>query len=217
MSDGLVLVHTDLHEFFRDEVVQARRRLGVAIDEATEYYLVNLLSAFSRRDGIGQIDTDEPLVLLHRRALEADANERFAIYKQMGDWALYVAGFFAEFIERSLVSVDYYVSMGTAAYRSLAQLALTGAPRHALHQLYEDMARMFAKLVAVFGQVALQARERSGSAVDLLRLYNRFERTQEGRAKKMLEGRGVLAPGVRLPRELGEDGPGLQAKDRVDA
>ena len=58
--------------------------------------------------------------------------------KQVGDTSLYVAGFFAESLTRSLVDVDYYVGIGQSAY---AQLARSLGGHHSLTEIYGELAR----------------------------------------------------------------------------
>jgi len=47
--------------------------------------------------------------------------------KEVGDTSLYVAGFFAKSLTRSLVDVDYYVGLGQSAYAQLARSLGTGS------------------------------------------------------------------------------------------
>jgi hypothetical protein len=189
-NDNRLIVSADLHGFFRDEVVASKRQVGAQVAEATEYYLVQLLVDFSRVD-VTDLYQNEPLLVLHQRAQEAPLAQQMVIFKQMGDWALYVAGFFAEFIERSLVTTEYYSAMGTAAYRNLAGLCASSHKPHTLHAMYLGLAQQFSTLVDVLTQVCHRARERNSTDVDLLKLYDRYVHTQNDRVRKMLEGRGL--------------------------
>lgn len=193
-----LIVKCDLHTFFLEEVTQACSRVGVRMQEATEYYLVHLLVDFSRRDDVSEMYRNEPLVVLHRRAAAAPVSEQLVIFKQLADYALYVAGFFAEFIEKSLVNMDYYTAMGIAAYSNLAQVCAAAHKPQALSALYQALARDFVPIVAVLTQISHRARQRSNSDIDLLKIYDRYVRTQSDRAKRMLEGRGLLVDGIKL-------------------
>mgnify|MGYP002137355912 CR=1 FL=1 len=42
--------------------------------------------------------------------------------RAMGDFSLYIAGFFSDSLKRKLVDVDYYIGMGGAAYENAARL-----------------------------------------------------------------------------------------------
>lgn len=190
-DDNKLIVSHDLHGFFRDEVRASRRHIGVSFSEPTEFYLVHLLVEFSHRGDITQQYGDEPLLVLHQKAREAPLAQQMVIFKQMGDWALYVAGFFAEFIERSLVTLDYYTAMGMAAYRNVASLTASGTKSQTVHATYVELADNFAGAVDVLTQISHRSRQRNSTDVDLLKLYDRYVRTQNDRVRKMLEGRGL--------------------------
>jgi hypothetical protein len=190
MSSGVIL-KPDLTEFFHGEVSEARSHLGLELSQHTEFYLVNLLCEFSRT-GVAPTPGDEPLALLYKRALEAEPVERVRILKELGDLSLYVAGFFVEFIERSLVDLDYYISMGGNAYNNVSDLVgmQRGGAQHA--ELYRQLARRFTALVDLLNEVSDRTRAEELRDRDLLRLYERWLRTRSERIRKMLLDAGLL-------------------------
>ncbi len=190
-DDQKLIISADLHGFFRDEVQASRQQIGVTLADATEYYLVHLLVEFSHRQDVTEQYQDEPLLVLHQRAREAPFAQQLVIFKQMGDWALYVAGFFAEFVERSLVTLDYYTAMGKAAYRNVASLTAGGHRPQAVHETYVELADKFQAAVDVLTQICHRSRQRNSTDIDLLKLYDRYVRTQNHRVRKMLEGQGL--------------------------
>lgn len=198
-----VIVSLDLADFFRGEVVSARQELGVKMSPLTEYYLVNLLTDFAKRDPRSVAPTAEPLALMFKRAHEATDPERAQLYKNMGDVALYVSGYFTDFVERSLVDVDYYVTMGGTAYSNLS--GMVGQQRHGdtFAQLYAQMAAHFTELVDVLNHIADRARINHNHDSDLLRLYDRYARTGSTRIRKLLLARGLL-PGANVPTEYAQ-------------
>lgn len=189
-SSRVILSH-DVSEFFRDQVSEARDVVGVKMSDHTEYYLVRLLCDYTRRDS-GAALGEEALALIYKRALEANLTERVQLLKSMGDMALYISGFFVEFVEKSMVDVDYYISMGGTAYSNLS--GLVGAQRHGetFAELYQTLAVRFTDLVDVLNQIADQSREKPGSDADLLKLYDRWARTGSERIRKMLLERGLV-------------------------
>ena len=194
-----VIISKDLGEFFRQEVTEARSDLGVKLTELTEYYLVRLLCDFSRRDS-SPTPGQEHLALLYKRALEASLAERAQLLKTLGDLALYVSGFFAESLERSLVDLDYYISMGGNAYSNLSSIVAAQRNGQTFAELYYQLARNFTELVDVLNQIADRSRENAASDTDLIRLYDRWARTGSERVRKLLLERGLL-PGEGVPTE----------------
>ena len=199
-----LIVSKDLNEFFKNEVVSARSDLGVKMSELTEYYLVNLLCEYSRRDNVNTAQPGaEPLALLLKNANEATPSERVQRLKHLGDVALYVAGFFTDFVEKSLVDVDYYISMGGSAYGNLS--GIIGNQRHGdtFAELYGQMSIKFTELVDVLNQIAERSQQKSGTDADLLRLYDRWARTGSLRIRKLLLERGLL-PSDGVPTEYNQ-------------
>lgn len=190
MPDSPLIVSHDLSEFFRQELVSAKGSLGIEISELTEYYLVNLLCEFSRHAHRPELGT-QPLALQYKSALESIPSERAQRLKDLGDESLYVAGFFSEFIERSLVNVGYYISMGGSAYGSLSDLVGGRGHGATFAQLYEQLAVSFPSLVDLLNQVSDQTRTNSDSN-DLLRLYERWLRTGSTRVQRLLHERGLF-------------------------
>lgn len=191
-----VIISSSLGEFFRDEVTEARATLGVQLSEMAEYYLVNLLVDYARR-GQGPLPGEEPLAFMFKRAMEAPPAERMQTLKNLGDLALYVAGFFSESLERSLVDIDYYVSMGGNAYGSLSDIVGAHQQGDTFAELYGDLARRFSELVDLLNEVSDRSRDVAQRSSDLLKLYDRWVRTGSQRIERMLIDKGLVpAPGI---------------------
>ncbi len=192
-GSGRLIARTNLGEFFLQEVTEARDELGIELKDSTEYYLVNLLCEYSRTDSI-PAPGEEPLALIYKRAIEAELVHRIQLLKNLGDVALYVSGFFAEFIERSLVDVDYYIAMGGNAYGSLS--SLVGRQRHGdtLAEIYLQLGQRFTELVDLLTQIAERSRP-TRDDVAILRLYDRWARTGSERIHRMLVERGLVFAG----------------------
>jgi hypothetical protein len=199
MTQSRLILSNDLGEFFKRELSEAESALGIEVSELAECYLVNLLCDYSKRGHNPELG-EKPLALQYKRALEAMPAERFHLLKSLGDESLYVAGFFSEFIERSLVDVSYYISMGGNAYGSLSELV--GWQRHGstFARLYEQLATRFPQLVDLLNQVSDRARSKVEDNNDLLKVYERWLRTRSVRLQRILHERGFFVRDV-LPDE----------------
>lgn len=194
-----VILSHDLGEFFRGEISEARASLGLELSDLTEYYMVNLLCDFARQES-APAPSEEPLALLYKKALESGPSEKVAQFKGLGDVALYVSGFFTEFIDRSLVDIDYYISMGGSAYSKASQIV--GNQRHGetFGTIYYQLAQRFTELVDLLNQIAERARENVNTDTELLKLYDRWARTGSERIRRLLLERGLVPP-EGLPTE----------------
>jgi hypothetical protein len=175
-----VCLAASVDEYFHEVVSDALSAVDLEVSEPASWYLVGLLGEMTR----ARI-TDEPLgVKLAQPGI--DAAERVKTLKQVGDTSLYVAGFFAESLSRSLVDVDYYVGIGQNAY---AQLARSFGAQRSLTEVYEELAEKFPRFVDVLTEV----RKRSDFATpDIGKLYEMWLRTRDEWIERKLRALGVL-------------------------
>ena len=182
-----VTLAASVDEFFHEVVTDALSTVDLDASEAAGWYLVGLLGDFTKARL-----TDEPLGLKLAQPGE-DPGERVRNLKQVGDTSLYVAGFFAESLTRSLVDVDYYVGLGQTAY---SQLARSLAGSRAITEVYEELSAKFPAFVDVLGVV----RKRVDFATpDVGRLYEIWLRTRDEWVEKKLKAAGILVdPGTKV-------------------
>jgi hypothetical protein len=173
-------------EYFKGLVESALSRQHLRATELTSYYLVDLLCRFMRPDGRIPFhdDPDQPLALRLSRALESGGMEQRARLRNLGDFSLFMSGYFSDSFRRRSVDVDYYVSMGEYAYGSLSR-----REQHAFAEVFAELARKFVLYTDVLADVS----ERTGasSSVDILRLYEKWLRTGSPRDGQRLAERGV--------------------------
>lgn len=197
-----ILVGTSAQEWFREVVAETLSHRRIRIQEATEFYLVNLLAGFLESERLFVEEPDgtvqaEPLAMILLRALSADRRTRAQGLRRLGDTALFVSGFFGDSLAGSTVDVDYYIAMGEGAYA-----ALRDTERGGLEALFGELAGRFPQFVDLFAEIAEMSQLRSNRG--LLRLYERFLLTRSERVARMLEQRGVaLFSGPRPPSPRG--------------
>ncbi len=176
--------HASVAEYFHEVVTEAIRNQGVATSETAEYYLVNLLAAFTKTP-----PDDEPLALKIATAAQASPDERLRQLKDVGDTSLYVSGFFADSLQRRLVDVDYYIEMGGRAYGELARYFKVY--RHSeVGEVYVELHHKFATFVDVLAEISEKSAMTSNQGV--VQLYERWLRTGSERVAQRLRAQGVL-------------------------
>ncbi len=175
-----VTLAASVDEFFHEVVTDALSAVDLDVSEPASWYLVGLLADFTRTRL-----TDEPLgVKLVEQS--SDPGERVRTLKHVGDTSLYVAGFFAESLTRSLVDVEYYVGLGQSAYSQLARHFYSGK---SLAAIYQELAEQFPKFV----DVLVQVRKRIDFATpDVGRLYEMWLRTRDEWCEKKLRDAGII-------------------------
>jgi hypothetical protein len=190
-----------LREFFQALVARAMQNQRIERSARAELYLANLLSAFSAAEpltrGAEGRAVHAPLALKYKEAVEASSQEeRFAHLRDLGDVALYVSGFFSDYVERRPVDLRYYLSMGEGAYASASGLAQRRAFGEEVAALFQELASKFARFVDVLAEVSEESQPRRNQ--DVLKLYERWQKTQSAWSARRLRALGVI-PGASEP------------------
>lgn len=171
--------HTSVDGFFHEVVTDALEATHVDATPGAEWYLVSLLGDFTR----ARIP-DEPLAVKLVGAHSAEAGVRVKTLKEVGDTSLYVTGFFAESLGRKLVDAEYYIGLGTQAYRELS-----GRLGGSLTQVYGELAAHFPQFVDVLTEIR---RRVDFAGADVVRLYEQWLKTRDEWVEKKLRGFGVM-------------------------
>jgi hypothetical protein len=192
-AKGVVAV-ANLREFFHDSVQTALRKQGVAVDDQTEHYVVNVLTTFSRSEELYEQTSEgvrlKPLAHMLAEASEAPtAQQRDSALRRLGDVSLFIAGFFAQSFARRLVDIDYHIAMGGRAYGSLAENMRGSMRGRAFASVFHELAQKFQRLVDVLNDVADMAHTPTDK--DILRQYEIWLKTGSPRAHGILTRLGV--------------------------
>jgi hypothetical protein len=173
-------------EYFKDLVASSLARQHIHAADLTEYYLVNLLCQYVRLDAAAAAREDgEPLAVRLARALQSVGSEQRARLRSLGDFSLFMSGFFSDSFRRRLVDVDYYVSMGEYAYGSLGK-----RDEDAFSEVFTELATKFVGFTDVLADIS--ERTALSSHADALRLYEKWLRTGSERDGQRLVDRGIL-------------------------
>lgn len=188
----MIVRDVDVSEFFREAVSAAIRNQGITASPNVEAYLVGLLLEYLSTERLVAREAffHRPLCELMAQALTATPADRLKKYKEIGDIALYMAGYFGDAVERSGVDLDYYIEMGGGAYRAVATQMRARTGGTAFDELYGELSGRFAVYVDVFGEVAEHAVGHRSQ--DLLRLYERWRRTRSAWMTRKLQSAGVF-------------------------
>lgn len=185
-----VTPHSSVESFFHEVVTEALDTQGVEASAQAEFYLVGLLGEFAH----ARIP-DEPLSL-KLAGPAGDPSERVKNLKQVGDTSLYLAGFFAESLDRKVVGVDYYVDLGRTAYRELGRRLSTST----VGEVYDELGSRFPAFVDVLGEVR---RNVDFVGHDVVKLYEEWMRTRSEWIERRLAKLGVI---VHAPANSNDDG-----------
>ena len=191
--DNMIRIGDDaLTDYFEGSVQGAIEHQRLDLHPDLRAYVVGLLTAFSQRKALRTDEDndllDAPVGIQVVRALAAGPGRRFQMLRQVGDYTLYVTGFFGDKIERGLVDRSYYVDVGAGAYRSAAgALAATG-PENPFRTLFCTLSKRFVELMHLIEEVSERC---FGQDTDVLRLYDRYVETGSQQIAARLARLGV--------------------------
>jgi hypothetical protein len=172
-------------EYFRELVESAMQHQHLDAHELTSFYVVNLLTGFIHLDRSAGAD-QQPLGVKLVNAMQAAGMAQRDALRQVGDVSLFISGFFADSLARGLVDVDYYIQLGERAYGSLAHRG----GHDSFGDVFEELSSKFSGFVDVLSEVS--ERTSLTSNADLLRLYERWQRTHSRRSADLLAARGLM-------------------------
>lgn len=183
--------------FFHEQLLAAMNHQKISTSAFTEFYLVNLLTAFvvgKRLPGREPGFEETPLALLYARALELSGWERASRLRATADTALFVSGFFPDSLPRGDRDLGYYASLGEQAYARLGRDHERQAP--AATGVFTELASRFREFMDLLGEIG--EKTRLTTPASLVRLYERWRRTGSRRAAMLLLDQG-LTPALADP------------------
>lgn len=181
-------------DFFREQITTARHELSVQLDADVEFYLVNLMCEFvafgpsSQDDGVDMFET--PLALVVKEALEQSPSQQLKLFRKLGDTSLYITGYFRDSFNRKTIDADYYMNMGSLAYKKVARLIRDLHGERSFHGIYQSLSEEFQKLVAIVTEVS-EGIGFSGNQ-SLITVYERWAQTGSKKLLKILEDEGIV-------------------------
>lgn len=195
VDDVGLITNLNVNEYFNDAIHDAISHQRVGLNDETVVYIVNLLTYYMLSENIFEADSEglssKPLAFIYKDAVEAASiEERNTHLRKLGDTALFTSGFFAASLERSMVGVDYFISMGGNAYSSLANKTPRTVPDKSLREVFTDLGEHFMNYVDVLTEVS-----ESSDLVDdrdVLSLYESWQNTGSDYARQRLQENGIL-------------------------
>ena len=192
--DEKLITKTSIQEYFKSSVADALDNQNVKAGDDTVYYVVNLLTAFTRAEELFERTPEgvmiRPLASLYEDAVQgATADARNRALRRLGDIALFISGVFSQSLNRRTVDLDYYVSMGGTAYGHLSGSLRGSYHGQGLSGMFEELANKFVTFVDVLDEVS--EKTKFSNDTDVLRVYETWIRTGSARAAKRLRRAGI--------------------------
>ncbi len=135
-------------EFFNELIERIAIDNSISISDALKFYLVSLLSDNMNPDNLLKKSdkhpyAGQPLSIIFNQAQMELENKKRQMLKYVGDYTLYVGGYFSDSLKKGIVNYSYYVSMGEDAFNHLSSIS---KQRH-VADLYNDIFKNFVELL----------------------------------------------------------------------
>jgi len=137
MTKQLIIDSSELSQWHR-LVQEAEQDYGCQLDEAMQSYLVFTLMRFTKNSQLNS----KALALDYLSSHHLPERLRHEQLRNIGDQCLLVSGLYPQSAEKRLVSADYYVNLGRAAYFHISTVTQKG-----IAELYQQLAESFVLLM----------------------------------------------------------------------
>ncbi len=177
-------------EFFEEQITFAFSQRGINTYPHVKSYLIELLSSFIHVDHLFNDDDEKKqnftLAEIFLKAVSAEIQQKIILLQKLGEISLYISGFFGDSLQKKLIDIDYYVSMGENAYSNLA-LCVREEIRS---KVFHELSSRFVDYVDVLSFISQESMIQNNES--LLRLYEKYRLTGSELAKEKLVAQGVL-------------------------
>ncbi len=174
-------------EYFKNLVESAIAHQHIETDDIAKFYLVNLLVNCIESEKMDM--SDEPLAITFSKAFQSSSVKQGIILRRVGDFSLYLSGFFSESLSRKIVDVDYYITIGKTAYSYLSNIEGSVKNQNSHSSLYKELSSKFLPFTDVLAEVSERCKLTSNE--NILRLYQKWITTKNEWSAKLLREKGI--------------------------
>ena len=183
--------------FFSELLDAAIRNQHLDISDSAKVYLIDLLSRNAVNNELILKDpkcpyADKPISIVFQQSLAEPITQRREMLKYVGDYSLYIGGYFNESLNRKIIDVGYYIAIGGQAFGNLSNIA--GSSQFS--SLYYELFIKFSSLVDVLIEVSFDTF--MTKATDILRLYDRWIQTGSKVLERKLIEKGIITVDKKL-------------------
>jgi len=178
-------------DFFHEHVKKSIENQKLEISEVSQHYLAHLLADFTLTKKALNLTMHDnrPLALIHHQAQFETASKKIKIFKELGDFSLFITGFFPDYFNRKVVDVDYYMSLGKNAYENLSSI-FEKISKSDFNLLFCELAEKFVYLTHILGEISSEGFTQWNDGI--LRLYERWLKTRSKRDERLLCTKGII-------------------------
>lgn len=178
-------------DFFQKHVQDSLKNQNITITTTSEHYLVSLLVDFTFTNKFFSLTENDsrPLAIIYHQAQLETASKKIKIFKELGDFSLFITGFFPDSLNRKVTDVDYYMLLGKSAYENLAVI-FKKTHKSSFTLLFDELAEKFVSISDILAEISSNSATQWDDGI--LRLYERWLKTRSKRDERLLCKKGII-------------------------
>lgn len=186
-----------IREFFEERFDEVLSKNMVELHGLTRCYILGLLTDFSLSHVAFSMEREDPEMPLSVRFLKATGKatrEKLKDYKMIGDFSLFISGFFSEFIQDKIADMEFYIAIGSNAYSNIESSlrTISAFKEDSFIRMYRELAEKFPDLVDLC--IDMSERMRGETNRNIMRIYERYIQFGAKRYEKALKEAGIPDP-----------------------
>lgn len=160
LKNGDLILETSLQTFFFDQLAKANQILTMPLPNVSIYYSSLVMDKFSDSTQYFEVvDGKTREKILGTKLLEANSLDRSAqkrAFKDIGDSALFMCGYFYDSINEKIVDYRYYKEIGQLAYSRLNSIVPSF---YDVEEFYKQLSSQFEMLTTLLKIVQQQTND----------------------------------------------------------
>jgi hypothetical protein len=190
-AKGTIQTEKNTLDFFHSHLKKSIKNQKLEITEVSEYYLVQLLVDFTLTHKALKFkrNDERPLALIFQQAQFETILNKIKIFRELGDFSLFITGFFPDSLNRKVIDVDYYISLGMSSYENLASIFEQNY-KSDFNFVFNELAKKFVSITGVLAEISSESSTKWNDGI--LRLYERWLKTRSKRDERLLCKKGIV-------------------------
>lgn len=192
-----IIENRSIREFFEERLDEVVSENPVSINDLTRSYLVGLLTEYVRSDVAFSLSRDDPEMPLSVKFLQTSGKgtrEKVRNYKLIGDFCLFLSGFFSDFIQQKLADQNFYITIGSRAYSNVESSlkSATSLSEESFIPVFRELSEKFPDLVDLCMDMSERMQPMTGR--NIISIYEKYLLYRSKRYEKILKEAGIVQP-----------------------
>lgn len=151
-----IVTYSNLQDYFYERLFVINEKSLYKISDEVIFYSSKVLNDFSISEKLFEIKEGKVTEkILGRKLLEVNFHEKEMqkeIFKDVGDTALFLCGYFSESINKKILSIKYYQNLGRSAYLNLNSIVPNYFGMTSFYKKISDSFYQLSSLIAKISQ-----------------------------------------------------------------